>query len=918
MTSNSTNVSQEKQKIIDCTGNILVTANPGTGKTFFLAHKYARLLKQGLKPEEILCLTFTNKAKTEMSDRIVKTLKDKGVQMNMARIQVHTFHSYAMNNLDEIDIISSNFTRYSIYRYYKKNQILNYGDEYLITLASQFENLVAYMKSYGILPYEINTEETKLAIEPTKTFEKRDLERFLENFINLFKYYEEAKKGKGIDYADLLINFFKQNHIKKYKYVLIDELQDVNNLEAEIALKSCENFVAVGDKKQAIFGFQGGSISNFQKFKNSTQFILTENFRSTNEILNYVKFYFTTNTKEVFYKEELKNLQNKEAIEKAENKQKPRIYETPKEDIYKAACDLAIKLLKKAGDKEKVAIIARTNNQIFELSEELKNRGFKYSSTFLSASSIAKKDIIDFLTGLLSEDIQDIKSAMFTPFFPLSLKDAFKLAGKKDFNLDLVFQECPKFKEQREMLKSPKDLGNVFEKIILPIAVSNGEEFLLSSIALWNSCYEALKIIEDKTLQDFISYLQSSDIDKKELESEEKLVLTTLHKAKGKEYTYVIYIPAKTKDSATIQDIVVEAILKSKGVYTKEEIEEEFLRIDFVAMTRAEKELHIITDNPQKYLNEYSEKGQVDLNETTNNEEKSDFARERKAYALFVNGKYEKAKELLQSRGLWLKEFIKNHFSAVDRISYSALTDKPFKYLKSNILGLRHVSTELNLGKEVHEIARKIISKEECVVSPDAKSYVENIKKLLNQINAKYPLALKPEQSLSVPLKNLVEKSTNINFSGKIDAVFRNEKQEYLIVDWKTDKRDNYGAEHRQQLELYKRAYSIQYQIPLENIRVAIGYVGLKNTINDGVIREGLDETQPSNKSFETVLKKINLFLSWKNDTNKFLHDLIEFNDSTPEGALVEAVKEEALRELYRAEKESEPTEEEKKQSASK
>ena len=59
-----------------------------------------------------------------------------------------------------------------------------------------------------------------------------------------------------MDYADILLKFLKLNKISKYKYVLVDELQDVNKIEAEIALKSGDNFIAVGDKKQAIFGFQ--------------------------------------------------------------------------------------------------------------------------------------------------------------------------------------------------------------------------------------------------------------------------------------------------------------------------------------------------------------------------------------------------------------------------------------------------------------------------------------------------------------------------------------------------------------------------------------------------------------------------------------------------------------------------------------
>jgi len=67
-------VNEEKRKIIDCPGNVLVTANPGTGKTLLLAHKYVSLLNSGIAPKDILCLTFTRKARCEMQERITNLI----------------------------------------------------------------------------------------------------------------------------------------------------------------------------------------------------------------------------------------------------------------------------------------------------------------------------------------------------------------------------------------------------------------------------------------------------------------------------------------------------------------------------------------------------------------------------------------------------------------------------------------------------------------------------------------------------------------------------------------------------------------------------------------------------------------------------------------------------------------------------
>ena len=273
-------INKEKQEIINCDGNILVTANPGTGKTLLLAHKYVSLLKSGIKPEDILCLTFTRKATKEMEDRITKIIKEDGLDFDFSDLNVFTFHSYALDNLDESNLVSPNLLRYSIFRYLKDNETLTYGDRYLLeTIVPKMENLIRYLKSFGVTCEEIDVDDVKNYISDFKTFTKEELELFLEEFVKIYGFYEEIKRSHGLDYTDMLLDFLKMKKIPKFKYVLVDELQDVNCMEADIALNSAEKFVAVGDQKQAIFGFQGGSILNFEKFKDSTPFVLSENFR---------------------------------------------------------------------------------------------------------------------------------------------------------------------------------------------------------------------------------------------------------------------------------------------------------------------------------------------------------------------------------------------------------------------------------------------------------------------------------------------------------------------------------------------------------------------------------------------------------------------------------------------------------------
>ncbi len=103
--------------------------------------------------------------------------------------------------------------------------------------------------------------------------------------------------------------------------------------------------------------------------------------------------------------------------------------------------------------------------------------------------------------------------------------------------------------------------------------------------------------------------------------------------------------------------------------------------------------------------------------------------------------------------------------------------------------------------------------------------------------------------------------------------------KKYLIVDWKTDWSDQYASKHRQQLELYKRLFSMSEGISMDNISVSIGYVGLKHKVHDGTISGRLDMAQPVGSAFNTIMKRVNLLLAWRQDVHRFFDDLKEARD---------------------------------------
>ncbi|MEF8847976.1 MAG: ATP-dependent DNA helicase [Candidatus Thermoplasmatota archaeon] len=868
-------INKEKQNIINCDGNILVTANPGTGKTLLLAHKYVDLLDEGIGPDEILCLTYTRKARKEMQDRITEIIKEKDLDVDLSELNIHTFHSYAHEHIEEDSLISPDLLRYSIFRYLKEDEVLTYSDRYLIdTIVPKMETLIRYLKSFGVTLDEIDVEEAKQFLDDFKSYTKEELEDFLEQFIDIYRYYEEIKKEHGIDYPDMLIKFLDLTDTLNYRHVLVDELQDVNEMEADVALASAERFFAVGDQKQAIFGFQGGSILNFEKFKDSDKFVLSENFRSVNAVLDYARSYFSSNTSKDHHVEDLKDLENKTRG----YGDKPVVFDVDRDDKVRAVCTLVCKI---ADDEGQVGIITRTNRQIMKISEELKNRDIDHSSTFFSSSSDAQTQIVKFLRGVLSNDVYDVKEALFTPFFPVCLQEAFELAEQKKITLQEIYNRCPQVKRIREDIANVEDVSRLFQDKIIPVSVTYGEEYLLASLKLMDAFREAMRVIDDKNIDNLCVFLESCDLLTTGSGVEKNVMLTTVHKAKGKQFDKVIYVPSRMNNRANFQDAVVTAILKSNGVDPEEELEEESLRVDFVAMSRAKNNLFVVTDKPNDYLNDYAS---LETIEALNEGESVSSELKTRAYTLFLNGEYEEAKKLMEKKEPWLRGFIENYFESLDSVSFSRVKKDPYKYLKDNILDVSGFSPAMSLGSGVHNLAEKVLKDEDYELTDELKPYKENIEKLVEEVKDVhgYPLVEQVEESFKVPLSKLAGVDEELDFAGKIDVVFKNRDGKYLIVDWKTSKRKNRSSDHRRQLLVYKKAFSLKYDVPVEDIRVAIGYVGLKKRINDGNIRAELDDRQPQSASFDTFKKHLSKVLSWKDDVDLFFEELSDVKDDDP------------------------------------
>lgn len=267
---------------------------------------------------------------------------------------------------------------------------------------------------------------------------------------------------------------------------------------------------------------------------------------------------------------------------------------------------------------------------------------------------------------------------------------------------------------------------------------------------------------------------------------------------------------------------------------------------------------------------------------------------QKRAYNLFLNKNYEGAKKLLETNKAWVKSFVEDHFANLEHISFSKLNTDPYDYFVQNILQLREESYATNLGSNVHDLIQSYLEGKEATPGEKEKLFFDNAKELITKIKKGYPEFVEAEHEVYIPLSAIVSTKDKMHFKGYIDAIFRN-GDNYLIADWKTSKSTDSASEYRRQLELYKRAYATETGIKPEKIQVAIGFIGLREVINDGKVYSAMDQAQPRSNVFETLHTHFQKFLEWKADPQVFLDELCETKANDP---LIRAVIEQ-----YRLEK---------------
>ena len=879
-TSSEIKPSKEQQKIIDNDENTIVIANPGTGKTTTLSFKIISLLKQNVEPEDILCITYTEKAKKEMYDAIKKNSQGEIADSVIARININTFHSFAYQYLLEAgdisgDIIGNNILRFSLLQSFERHGVFNYGKDYLISdMVPKVENAIRYIKNFGITPDTIDIGKTKALLEklhdPNSKYSTEEVLAFLDKFVLVYNDYENSKDDT-VDYTDMLLLFSKNYSGRKFPYVAVDEMQDMNGIEANNVNMLHENLFLVGDSKQAIFGFQGGSIKNFEEFKKICKpMILGENMRSTQEILDYSKTYFLKDTKHPEqYKQELENLNSRES--------------GPIPEIIATEAP-HVKILDIINENrgKKIGIITRKNFQIVGISKFLDFHNVKYvTSSSQSTTEKARTEITKFLLGVLSDDQNAKVSSLFTFFSPNSLRDAFEISAKykdkQSVTLPAIYSS--------KLAITKATLEEIFQKIIFPISISRGPEWLSTVQSVKNQIdeYFTLKNPTVEGLFDFIKIVEESYVDSNE---ESDVTLTSVHKSKGRTFDIVVYYPSKKRSSSFI-DTVTKSILLSKGIDIEEEVEEESLRIDFVAFTRAANKLIVLVDdktskdftidNFSNLTVDPTDKKQQDITSF------SDF-KLAEAYSLFVAGDMESAKKLLNEHDDWLEKYLQNYFANIEKLSYSAIKTDPYLFLKDRIMKVPTPSQTSSggfgteFGDSVHKSIQKLLNNKAKITDFEGnkKTTLENALATVEDLAKQFPgLKLESTEMPFLPHNLPVSEITNYNgdliLDGKIDAVFTHDKG-VLIVDWKTDK--DVESKYKQQVAFYKKVYSKIKNIPEEDITICVAYISLRGSVSTGKLDRELDFVKRGDP-YETFENHLKIILGWIDDPKKFIDDLL-------------------------------------------
>lgn len=609
-------------------GPCLVIAGAGSGKTKVLTTRIANLIENGVKPYNILAITFTNKAAGEMRERVNNII-------NAHDAFIGTFHSFGLK------IIRENSALFNLTSAFT-----------LIDTEDQTSIIKKIMKDINITDKMISPAfiKSKISFIKNNMLSDSEIANFLisENekiAVKIYYEYEKIlKRNNTLDFDDLLkkpVELFNSNkevlekYQDKFKYILIDEYQDTNEVQyklVKLLSKKYSNLFVVGDPSQSIYAFRGANyqnILNFEKdFKGCTVIKLPQNYRSTQTILDAANEVISHN-------KQRKDLDLFSDLGQGVKIKYIRTFNDSMEN--KRVVDEIQKLYEEGYNRKDMAIFYRTNAQSRSIEDALVKANIPYK-VFGSFYFYKRKEIKDLLAYLKlianpSDDVS-LERVINEPKRKIGDKTIENLREKaRSLNISMF-----------EAIDSGKELE--FKNLILNLIEISKDTSITGLIdktlelSKMKETYENDKSLEsDIRLENLMEFRSVSETYEKETGNvnlsdflmevslvsdaaeysadSDAVTLMTVHSAKGLEFKVVFIIGLEEN----IMPI-------SKALYDDEELEEE-RRLMYVAITRAKEKLYLLNagrrmlygnmqmNPPSRFISEISD-NLLDKEETKN------------------------------------------------------------------------------------------------------------------------------------------------------------------------------------------------------------------------------------------------------------------------------------------------------------
>ena len=574
----------QKQAVCHEAGPMLVLAGPGSGKTTVLLRRILRLLDRNLaRPDQILALTFSRAAADEMKERFQKAKGADGVVFG-------TFHSMFFR------ILRSRYG-WSVDQVFQEDERRAVLREMLEEAKWDIPDLEEYISVFLSQLSLMNSE-----LESVNVFEPQEIPPV--EFRKLFHTYEKYKERHGkVDFDDMLTlchHLLKTDEEartywqKKYKFILVDEFQDVNKAQFEclrILAEKHENLFVVGDDDQSIYAFRGARPDFLLQFPdiypNAKKVILNTNYRSTDRVISLAERVISNN--EMRFVKDMKGT--------GEEGDKVTFFladDTAAEAAYIG--EKVAHLLDEGVPLTEIAVIYRTNLQGGAFARELYKRGIPYDLRDNSGNVYEHwiaRDLLAYLHLAENEESDSALRRILNKPKRYIGKDLLQEAETMPYNLMRSFFVCPSLKKwQEEHLENLRiDLGQVkrrnpYEGLKYIRKVIGYDEYLeefaayrrTSAQVLWEIADEVMETAKDcadvKMFRDRLEEMsrQMKEQTRKKDHRRTGVSLMTMHGAKGLEFQ-AVFLPA-----------MVEGVVPhEKGM---EQMEEE-RRLFYVAMTRA-------------------------------------------------------------------------------------------------------------------------------------------------------------------------------------------------------------------------------------------------------------------------------------------------------------------------------------------